>query len=448
MRDAQQFQVKTTTEAEGEPVPPLTAGPYLVLHGPGGPHVVTLADGDQVIAGRSLDARLRIDHPKVSREHAVFRRRGAVVELVDLGSRNGTWLDGQPIAGCVELAPGAVVRIGPAQIAFAVWATAARAITEDADAPEPDVIDADTGVVVTDLAMRRLYTEARRVARSPCSVLITGETGSGKEVVAEHLHRTSPRAREPFIRLNCAALPESLLESELFGYERGAFSGADRRREGWIEAANRGTLFLDEIGEMPLRMQAKLLRVMETGRLTRLGTTVELELDLRLVCATHRDLAAEVEAGTFRADLYYRLAAIVLQVPPLRDRPVEILQLAARFVRSCAARMAVAPPAIDAEAAALLQHHPWPGNVRELKNTIERAVALCRDATITAADLPSALRHRPAAGNAMRAQLDDAERRTIAAALAAEHGNQTRTAHRLGISRRNLVYKLTKYDLR
>src|SRR5262249_9714387 len=159
---------------------------------------------------------------------------------------------------------------------------------------------------------------ARRVARAPCAVLITGETGAGKEVIAEHLHRASARARGPFVRLNCAAVPETLLESELFGYEKGAFTGADRRRTGWLEAADGGTLFLGELGERSPPMQAKLLRALEGGRVARLGAVTEIPVDVRLVCATHHDLAAEVAGGGFRADLYYRIAAVVLTVPPLR----------------------------------------------------------------------------------------------------------------------------------
>ena len=444
----------TTTEAS-DPRPWASSTTlYLIVQAPDATQVIRLDEGREVIAGRGDEAALRIAGSDVSRPHAVFRRAGALVEVEDLGSRNGTWLDGQRIAGRATLMPSATVRIGPAQIGLAVCAEAPGRSTPGRRAPgdELDAPPLDDSVIVADDAMRALYTDALRVARAQCTVLITGETGAGKELVAEYIHQTSPRAGGRFVRLNCAAVPESLLESELFGYERGAFTGAERRREGWFEAASGGTLYLDEIGEMPPAMQAKLLRVFESGRVTRLGGTTEIAVDVRVVCATHRDLEAAVAAGSFRADLFYRVAGVILGVPPLRERPTEITLLAARFAAGFAARMGAMVPSFEPEAIALLLRHRWPGNVRELRNAMERAVALCRRGRITAADLPEAVRTgspaAPAASAAMRDRLDEAERDAIAAALASEHGNQTRAARRLGISRRNLVYKLTKYGLR
>jgi DNA-binding NtrC family response regulator len=445
-----------TADQSALPLPFPAAALYLILHAPEAARVVALHDGDDVIVGRGSEAGLRVDSADVSRAHAVFRRRGATVQVEDLGSRNGTWSDGHRILRPVPLWPGAAVRIGPARIGLAVCtellarpAASQGTCSDGGGADAPAAHAADGPAVLADEAMRQLYADARRVARTPCTVLITGETGTGKEVLAEYIHRASPRASGPFVRLNCAALPETLLESELFGYEKGAFTGADRRREGWIETASGGTLYLDEIGEMPLAMQAKLLRVLETSRVTRLGASAEIRLDLRVVCATHRDLEAAVAAGTFRADLYYRLATVVLTIQPLRERPAEIALLASRFASGFAANLGVAAPAFDPEVTALLLRHRWPGNVRELRNAIERAVALCRDARITIADLPDSVRVAPTgAPGVMRERLDEAERGAIESALAAEHGNQTRAARRLGISRRNLVYKLTKYDLR
>jgi two-component system response regulator AtoC len=446
------------TAAQSAVPVPTPAALYLIMDAPDAARAVALHDGDDVIVGRATEAGLRIDSADVSRTHAVFRRRGEMVEVEDLGSRNGTWSHGRRITSPVPLWPGTAVRIGPARIGLAACTEAlerakvppssacshgARAGT----APTADAVDGP--YVLADEAMRQLYADARRVARTPCTVLITGETGTGKEILAEYIHRASPRASGPFVRLNCAALPETLLESELFGYEKGAFTGADRRREGWIEAANGGTLYLDEIGEMPLAMQAKLLRVLETRRVTRLGASSEIRLDLRVVCATHRDLQSAVVAGTFRADLYYRLATIVLAIHPLRERPVEVMLLASRFAAAFAANLGTVAPAFDPEATELLLRHRWPGNVRELRNAVERAVALCHDARIAIADLPDSLRARATGSQgAMRERLDDAERQAIESAIAAENGNQTRAARRLGISRRNLVYKLTKYSLR
>jgi DNA-binding NtrC family response regulator len=439
---------ETTVEHGASPAAALTAL-YVIVHAPDGMQAITLADGDELVVGRGEDAAIRVGGPEVSRAHAVIRRRGAAVEIADLGSRNGTWLDGARLDRAARLVPGTFAHVGEARLGLAVCAeTTSPAAAPRDDDPRPV---APAPLVVADPAMRQLYADARRVARASCSVLVTGETGAGKELVAEHLHQASARARGPFVRLSCAAIPETLLEGELFGHERGAFTGADRRRAGWFEAAHGGTLFLDEIGELTPGTQAKLLRALESGRITRLGATDEVAVDVRVVCATHRDLAAAVQAGTFRADLYFRIASVILTVPPLRERPGEIALLAARFAQTAAARAGVPAPVIDPSAAALLLRHLWPGNVRELRNAIERAVALCRGDRITALDLPDTVRaadRAPTAPSMMRAHVDRAEREAIVAALAAEGGNQTRAAQRLGISRRNLVYKLTKYGLR
>jgi DNA-binding NtrC family response regulator len=302
--------------------------------------------------------------------------------------------------------------------------------------------------------MKRVYSLVGRIADAPMTVLILGETGTGKELVAEAIHRGSKRSAGPFIRLNCAALPENLLESELFGHERGAFTGADRRKVGFFEAAAGGTLFLDEIGEMPLPLQAKLLRVLERRAITRVGGTAEVAVDVRVVAATHRDLDAEVRDGRFRQDLLFRVGGFTLAIPPLRDRPVEIMPLAEHFARAAAGEQGRSVPAIDDDARDALCAYAWPGNVRELKNAIERALVLCDD-TLTVADLPDRLsdagqRVRPIVSTSadMRGQLAEVERTTIIAALEAEHDNQTRAARRLGLSRRTLIYKMEKYGLK
>jgi DNA-binding NtrC family response regulator len=307
------------------------------------------------------------------------------------------------------------------------------------------------GIVVADGAMVRVFELVRKVAVTPTTVLILGETGVGKEIVAEQIHRQSPRAKEAFVRLNCGSLPENLLESELFGHERGAFTGAIERKLGYLQAAEGGTLFLDEIGELALPMQTKLLRVLESRRFMRIGGREELTVDVRIVAATNRDLLTEAQAGRFREDLYFRLSAFVIEVPPLRERPVEVGLLAELFTRQFAMRMGVPPPAIHGAAAAALQRHRWPGNVRELRNVIERALVLADAGEIRLEHLPEALRRGEQAGpatSAMRDQLAELERRRIEEAMAAEQGNQTRAAKRLGISRRALIYKLEKYGLK
>jgi two-component system response regulator AtoC len=309
------------------------------------------------------------------------------------------------------------------------------------------------GVAVADDAMIQVFELVRKVAATPTTVLILGETGVGKEVVAEQIHRQSPRAKGPFVRLNCGSLPETLLESELFGHERGAFTGAEQRKIGYLEAADGGTLFLDEIGELAPTMQTRLLRVLENRRVMRVGGREEIAVDVRILAATNRNLGDEVQAGRFREDLYFRISAFEIAVPPLRERPVEIGLLAELFTRQFAQRLGVAPPVIRPEATAALARHRWPGNVRELRNAIERALVMADGGEVRLEDLPDSVRRgdaaaAPATGAAIRDELADLELRRIEEAMAAEKGNQTRAAKRLGISRRTLIYKLEKYGLK
>lgn len=245
--------------------------------------------------------------------------------------------------------------------------------------------------VVGDPQMLQVFELARRLGEVDTSVLIQGETGVGKEVVAEHIHRSSARAAGPFVRLNCAALPLPLLENELFGSVRGAFTGADRNRLGYFESAHGGTLFLDEIGELPLTAQVKLLNVLENREVRRLGTTGGRRIDVRVVSATHRDLHSAIEHGTFRADFFYRLSAFTLTVPPLRERPLDVRLLAEKFVRDCAQREGRPVPVLDASTMSALVRHSWPGNVRELKNVIEHALVVADENRIFAEDLPASL---------------------------------------------------------
>ncbi|HEX7836936.1 MAG TPA: sigma-54 dependent transcriptional regulator, partial [Kofleriaceae bacterium] len=314
-------------------------------------------------------------------------------------------------------------------------------------------------IVVGDSQMVRVYELVRKVADHPITVLIAGETGTGKEVIASAIHAASSRRDGPLVRLNCASMPETLLESELFGHEKGAFTGADRRKLGYFEAAHGGTLFLDEIGEMTPALQAKLLRVLEQRRITRVGGTDEIEVDVRVICATHRDLEAESKAGTFRTDLFFRISAFTIFVPALRDRPAEIEMLAQHFVRQCAEKTRQRVPALSPAAAAALRRHAWPGNVRELRNAIERAMVLHSSGVIRVEDLPDSIREgravvQPAAPplslslDGMRDQIADMERATIAAVLESCGGSQTEAAKQLGISRRTLIYRMEKHGLK
>ena len=294
--------------------------------------------------------------------------------------------------------------------------------------------------------MRALLSMAERVARSNATVLISGESGSGKEVIARAIHHYSLRCHKPWVDLSCAALPEHLLESELFGYDKGAFSGADSHKPGLFELAHQGTIFLDEIGELDPKMQVKLLRVLDGVPYFRLGGVKKVTVDVRVVAATNQDLEAAVDQGRFRGDLYHRLSQIALRVPPLRERVDDIAPVARYF-------LAQHDPALRFSAAALeaLAGRDWPGNIRELRNVVTKAAVLARGEIIAPEDLPAVYDPRPlngidARGSAPATSLDGMERRMILEALKATGGHQQQAAVRLGISRRTLSRKLKLYE--
>ncbi len=309
--------------------------------------------------------------------------------------------------------------------------------------------------------MREIRSVVEKVAATPSTLLLTGESGTGKEVIARLVHSLSGRGDGPFVAVNVGGLPETLLESELFGYEKGAFTGADRRKPGMFELASTGTLFLDEIGDMPLALQVKLLRVLADRRVQRLGGTLPIPVDARLIAATNRDLDALVAEGRFREDLYYRLAVIRLQVPPLRERPSDLAPLVGRLIRRLNARLGKTIRGVDAEALEALRGYPFPGNVRELENLLERAMIFAESDSLGVSDLglpaapakgrPGPAPGRPpagATGSPMPPRtLDSLEREAIVNALRRWEGSRTRTAEELGISRRTLLNKIKEYRI-
>jgi DNA-binding NtrC family response regulator/pSer/pThr/pTyr-binding forkhead associated (FHA) protein len=545
--------------------------------------VIPLDDGAELVFGRSVEASVVIEHEAVSRRHTAIRRRGEAVVVEDLGSRNGTSINGALIVGVRRASAGDVIGIGPVtaivarssasrrrqlatmteledrlamevdralryqralgvvmlrfegpsdaviahvdrllrelrhmdliaeygpdELAIVLPETGPAAIAEvaqraadtgelitrlgtasfpeDATSPgaligiarerlrgargAPAVRPADPAprppgppdrladrlvdrLIVIDPLMKQVFKLAERAARAPISVLVVGETGTGKEVVAEAIHRLSPRAAAPFVRLNCAALTETLVEAELFGHEKGAFTGATQTKHGFFEAAAGGTLFLDEVGELPLTTQVKLLRVLERWRIVRVGGTAELPVDVRLVCATNRDLEIEVQRGRFREDLFFRIAAFVIPVPPLRDRRSEIAPLAVHFAHEIATDLRQPAVGFTPEALDALQAASWPGNVRELRNAIERAVVLAEGGKIGREHLPEQIiehtRSAPRDALDVRQRVASVEREAVIAALDASDGNQTQAARRLGVSRFALIRMMAKHDIK
>jgi len=319
--------------------------------------------------------------------------------------------------------------------------------------------DRGDAMIGTSPGMARLREQIHRVGRTDASVLILGESGTGKELVADAIHYASSRGNGPLIKINCAAIPDTLLEDELFGHERGAYTGADQRRSGRFEQANGGTLFLDEIGEMPLALQVKLLRLLQEHTFERLGGTESIEADVRVICATNQDLEARVRKQEFREDLFYRINVVPIEVPPLRERGEDTVLLARHFARDAGRRNGREIESLSRAVEDVLRAHRWPGNVRELRNVIERAVIMGIGPTLGPADLRLGPTTRRASDGAeasnglvdrlMTSQIsfEEFERELLVQALKRTRGNQSRAARMLGMTRRTLQYRIDKFDI-
>ncbi|MDB4944613.1 MAG: uncharacterized protein JWP97_4147 [Labilithrix sp.] len=419
-----------------------------------------------VMLGRSEQCDLRIDDASVTRSHALLHV-GRELEIEDLGSVNGTRVRQQrlPVRTRAVVHPGEPFYVGTVLVMVQVVAKEpggpVRGEDLDTKREEPRTFApgarsgpaGEVARVVHDPAMRELDSLVARVAQGMINVLVLGESGVGKELVVERLHEASPRRGQPLLRLNCAALPESVIEAEWFGYERGSFSGAVAAKAGLLESANGGTVFLDEIGEMPLAVQAKMLRVIEARETFRLGAMKPRPLDVRFVAATNRALEEEVRQGRFRQDLFFRLNGVAIQVPPLRQRPSEIEPLAQAFIVHAARGLGLRPPSLRADALSLLRSYTWPGNVRELRNFIERAVLLSGGPELTPEHFPLAAMAATLAPQRVSAHGDDpvpaseTERERIVRVLAECGGNQSRAAKALGIARSTLVLRLDEYAI-
>jgi DNA-binding NtrC family response regulator len=411
-----------------------------VLRGPDAPRAVC-STGIELTIGTSDGNHLRLSDPSVSRHHCVLTATPSGVELRDLESTNGTTLGGHRIkAG--YLTPGASFGLGSTALSFELTGERVAEPLSQAERFGP--------VLGRSLEMRRLFALTERVAPSDATVLIEGETGTGKGLLAEAIHQMSPRADHPFVTVDCGSIPPNLIESELFGYERGAFTGANAARAGLFEAAQGGTVFLDEIGELPLDLQPKLLRALENRTVRRIGSQRTIALDVRIIAATNRDLRQQVNRGAFRSDLWYRLNTVRFVVPPLRERRDDIALLVAHFYRQMARDPEASPPAMLIEA---LMRHPLHGNVRELASAVERALIF--DDTSSWDDVTSP-KHETTSfevdlsmsfANAKLRAIASWERAYIRELLASAGGNMSRAARAGRVDRSHLRALARRYDL-
>ncbi len=475
--------VDDKTRSEISIDPRFASQPRLLAIWDGGYASCFLPPTGKIVLGRSMSADLRISSNSVSREHALIRA-GSPPTIEDLGSSNGTRVDGQRLESgqSVPLTPGRVVEFGNALV-----------VLQEGQAHEEDDAEAppESGRTVAPSAhaegkMDRLYRLVDLVATGTLSVILQGETGVGKEVTAKRIHQRSARADQPFLKINCAAFAESMVESELFGHERGAFTGAAQAKAGLLEAASGGTVLLDEVAELSLPMQAKLLRAVGSAEVLRIGSLKPRTIDVRFLAATNGDFNELIARGAFRGDLYFRLNGICLTIPPLRERVTEIVPLARGFAAESCARLGLNPSKFSDLALHWLEGHSWPGNVRELRSVIERAVLLAQGgrleidhlqvdpefsggawrasggAPLQVAPLPVAREQAepsrptspylpapvpPAEPEKLRDELERLERDRIVDAIARCRGNQTRAADLLGISRRALLHRLDAYNL-
>ncbi|MBK6518707.1 MAG: sigma 54-interacting transcriptional regulator [Polyangiaceae bacterium] len=466
-----------TFEVRGPQHPSGRCGVLLVSAGDQVGRIVAVVDRGVTI-GRAESCELSLDDTGLSRKHAQIQLVSGKYLLRDLDSRNGTFLNERRVDFVSPLEDGDRIRLGPnVRVRFQLVEEGEERVLKSSFEASTQLVrkltagpEVPPGRVVADPAQLALYAEAQRASKSTLTILILGETGAGKDVLARAVHLSSPRAKRPYLALNCAALSESLLEAEMFGHEKGAFTGATHTKVGLLEAADGGTVFLDEVGELPPSIQVKLLRVLEERSVLRVGARSPTPIDVRFVAATNRDLDVEVEAGRFRRDLFYRIAQVTLRVPPLRERRSEIAELARWFAERAGGELGREPPRLTQDFLDVLLRHSFPGNVRELRNIVERAVVMSSDSTLTSEHLPTELRRgsgpqappastpRPseqalsapsaASGGAdLRAHLEDAERARVLEVLERCGNNQTRAAEALGVSRRTLVARLSAWGL-
>ncbi len=406
----------------------------------GGNETVHKLGGDSFTVGKDAACDLVVQDPFISSRHLKVTRKEEHFHVVDTNSTNGTWMGPVRIFE-VEVRLPATLRLGDTELILEPVTPARKELSFH-------------GLIGADPSMRQLTELIERVAPSSAAVAILGESGTGKELVARALHECSHRADKAFIPVNCAAISKELIESELFGHEKGSFTGAANARKGAFEEADGGTLFLDEIGELPVDLQAKLLRALESGEIKRVGASRPMNVDVRVVAATNRDLLAASRDGRFREDLYYRLCVVPLHLPPLRSRRGDILALAEHFLRLYSPRGQTVR--LGASAVERLQHHPWPGNIRELRNVVHRALLLRKGPTLEASDISFDQEiHRETGvavpdmppGMTLEQMLLKLERQIVEAALRRCNNNRERVARELGVARSTLFKRLKEWGL-
>ena len=421
-----------------------TSSRLLVVAGDGTWSAHELPTVGALTLGRGAEAGVRIDERSVSRLHARLDvEPGGRFTLTDLGSANGTAVGTTLIRSrTVEVKPGEPLLFGQTVVVIQV------PVSGSGEARFGQPTRGEPAAATGSSAMATVEALLMKIAPTLVNVLVLGEKGVGKDVLAERLHRQSSRASGPFLRLNCAGLTPALLESELFGHEKGAFTGAVQTKKGLLEIAQGGTVLLDEIGEMPLEVQAKLLLALEQRVVRRVGATQPTVVDVRFVCATHRDLEAEMRRERFRADFYFRINGVTIRIPPLRERLDELEDLVARFAYEVSARSNLGSvPEFDAEALDMLRAYAWPGNIRELRNIVERAVILSDGQHVGRRELALSELPETSERAAVVAADEDPERRRIVSALADCGGNQSRAAKLLGISRNTLIARIRELGL-
>lgn len=419
----------------------------LVIHCGGKGEVAPLKRDAPLVVGRGFPSQVHVEDKSISRQHARFMVRDDSVTVEDLGSRNGTFVNGQKIDKAL-LSPGDEVRMGAALVTLAA---------RRADGAPPRT----PGPILEDERVQAAYALARRAAQTEMPVLILGETGTGKEHLARTVHAASTRLHGPFKAVNCGAIAESLVESQLFGHERGAFTGADRQTKGIFEQATGGVVFLDEVAELPLSAQAALLRVLETKTLCRVGGSREVAVDVRIVAATHCDLAKMVEDKTFRRDLFFRLNTVTLELPPLRERPGELEPLVELFLGEARQEWGLEVSSVDAAALELLRAYDWPGNIRQLRHAVEHAALAAGASLIRKEHLPGLIldargarentRELPDANTEEEPGLSDQllayEAQLVAVALRRAGGNRAAAAKILRVPLRTLYRRLKELKL-